>query len=88
MKTIASTLAAALIASASFAGAAFAAGDYYDGIWPGQNQKTESGDHARPVNSGVTGSIAGVNAAQQPSWNLAENTIDRGDYYEGVNRPN
>jgi len=85
VKTIASTFTAALIASASFAGAAFAAGDYYDGVWPNQDHQTESVRKTPAGSYGYTGSIS--NGARFSSWNSAENTVDRGDYYEGVNRP-
>ncbi|EUB99034.1 hypothetical protein PMI07_005315 [Rhizobium sp. CF080] len=61
MKTILSTLAAAMIASASFTGVALAEGDYYQGASKGQaavqtsrqvdNVKTGSIDQARDNDS-------------------------------------
>ena len=80
MKTIASTLAAALLASASFAGAALADGDYYDGV---------SKDRAALVDAAQTGSIRdGLSlGAQQFAQNDVASTVDNGDYYQGANRP-
>lgn len=66
MKTVLSTLAAAMIASASFAGVAFAEGDYYQGASKGQAaaQTSDKVDNVR------TGSIDRVrtydNRGDQP----------------------
>ena len=57
MKTVLSTLAAAMIATASFAGAALAEGDYYDGA-----TKTQA---AAKVDNVKTGSIAHVRASKK-----------------------
>jgi hypothetical protein len=73
-KSLASAIAAALIASASFGGAALAAGDYYDGA-----SKNAAASH---IDRTQTNSIADQRAAQAP-----DQTIDHGDYYEGANRP-
>jgi hypothetical protein len=74
MTKITSAIAAAFIASVSFAGAALAdEGDYFQGV----SKASAMVDHMQ------TGSIAkGQNADQIPA------SIGRGDYYEGVNRPN
>uniref|UniRef100_UPI003101B062 hypothetical protein n=1 Tax=Neorhizobium sp. EC2-8 TaxID=3129230 RepID=UPI003101B062 len=53
MRTILSTLAAAMIASASFAGVALAEGDYYQGASKGQAAVQTSGK----VDNVRTGSI-------------------------------
>jgi hypothetical protein len=87
MTKITSAIAAALIASASFATAALAEGNYYDGATPpsaGQQVPATHRDH-NAVSYGYTGSIA--NSAQGRDVN---GTVDlnRGDYYEGANRPN
>ncbi|MGK6317529.1 hypothetical protein [Neorhizobium sp. DT-125] len=74
MKTITSTLAAALIASASFAGAALAEGDYYEGV-----SKAPVVDHVQ------TGSVA-QNSQQHAQAVPAP--VEDGDYYAGANRPN
>lgn len=52
MKTVLSTLAAAMIASATFAGAALAEGDYYEGVSKAQT--------SAKVDDVKTGSIAQV----------------------------
>ncbi|EUB95188.1 hypothetical protein PMI07_002966 [Rhizobium sp. CF080] len=73
MTRITSAIAAALIASASFASVALADGDYYEGA----SKASATVDHVQ------TGSIAkDQNANQVPA------PISRGDYYDGVNRPN
>lgn len=74
MKTITSTFAAALIASASFAGAALAEGDYYDGA-----SKAPVVDHIQ------TGSVA--QNGQQNARDIPA-PVGHGDYYDGANRPN
>jgi hypothetical protein len=74
MKTITSTLAAALIASASFAGAALADGDYYEGV-----SKAPAVDHIQ------TGSIA---QHGQQNAQAVPASVNQGDYYDGANRPN
>ena len=70
-------LVAALVASAAYGSAALAAGDYYQGA-----DKNASESH---VDARHTGSVNGVNHSV-----LAQNdqTVNRGDYYEGANRPN
>ena len=73
-KSLASTIAAALIASASFGGAALAAGDYYEGA-----SKTTAASH---IDRTQTNSIADQRAAQAP-----DQTVDRGDYFVGATRP-
>ncbi|MFB9951279.1 hypothetical protein ACFFP0_20725 [Rhizobium puerariae] len=84
MTKIIAPLIAALIAAASFAGAALAGnGDYYEGIWP--NQASESVHKAQSDSYGYTGSIS--RAHDVSGWHLAQTAPERGDYYEGVNRP-
>ncbi|WP_440409869.1 hypothetical protein [Neorhizobium petrolearium] len=88
MKIIASTIAATLIASASFAGAALAGnGDYYEGVWP--DHTIQSAHQIQSDSYGYTGSISrAYGVDQQGGWMSAEASPDRGDYYEGINRPN
>jgi len=88
MKTIVSTLAAALIASASFAGAALAGGDYYEGIWPNQDHKTQSVHQAPSGSYGYTGSISSAHQRANQFAAAPPKTVGSGDYYQGVNRPN
>ncbi|WP_395517223.1 hypothetical protein [Pseudorhizobium flavum] len=76
-KSLTSTLAAALIASATFGGAALADGDYYEGA-----SKTTEASRIDRVQTGSIGDRAGY--ADQD----VRQTPDRGDYYEGANRPN
>ena len=59
MKTVLSTLAAAMIASASFAGVALAEGDYYQGATKGQ-AAVQTNDK---VDNLSTGSIDQVRAS-------------------------
>jgi hypothetical protein len=73
-KSLASTIAAALIASASFGGAALAAGDYYEGV--SQNTASQQIDRTQ------TNSIGDQGSAQ-----ASAQTVDRGDYFVGANRP-
>ena len=75
-KSLASTIAAALIASASFGGVALAAGDYYEGA----SENTA----ANQIDRTQTNSIG--ERDQRFSQSPAQ-TVDRGDYYEGANRP-
>jgi len=56
MKTVLSTLAAAMIASASFAGVALAEGDYYEGVAKSQVSANAKVDNVN------TGSIAQARA--------------------------
>ncbi|KKX28818.1 hypothetical protein [Rhizobium sp. LC145] len=78
-KSLTSTLAAALIASAAFGGAALAAGDYYEGA--SKDAATVAVDTVR------THSTAKNNGHLVLAQNDQAN-INRGDYYEGANRPN
>ena len=73
MTKITSAFAAALIASASFASVALAEGDYYDGA----AKASATVDHMQ------TGSIAQDNQQAVPAA-----PVGRGEYYNGVNRPN
>jgi hypothetical protein len=95
MSKITSTIAATLIASASFAGAAFATGDYYEGATPPsagiqhpagfQKQERHPG-----VSYGYTGSIAHATGSKTQSSQYFDGTpnLGHGDYYEGATRPN
>jgi hypothetical protein len=79
-KSLTSTFAAALIASAAFGGAALASsGDYYQG---------SSAQPAASVDLFQTSSV-GERSIQHDgvSFQLASQTPDNGDYYEGANRP-
>ncbi len=65
MKSIISTITAAMIVTASFAGAAFAEGDYYNGTSKAQATSRADG----PVDNVHTGSIEqthGGNQSGQP----------------------
>jgi hypothetical protein len=75
-KSLASTIAAALIASASFGGAALAAGDYYEGA--SQNTASQQIDRTQ-TNS--------IGDRDQRFSQASAQTVERGDYYEGANRP-
>jgi hypothetical protein len=95
MSKITSTIAATLIASASFAGAAFAAGDYYEGATPpSAGIQHPAGFQKQAQHPGVsydyTGSIARPTGSNDQSSQFFDGTsgISRGDYYEGANRPN
>ena len=78
-KSLTSTFAAALIASAAFGGAALASGDYYQGA---------SAQPAASVDLFQTSSV-GERSVQRDdaSIQVASQTPDNGDYYEGANRP-
>ncbi|MFB9951280.1 hypothetical protein ACFFP0_20730 [Rhizobium puerariae] len=95
MTRIAPALVAAMIATASFAGAALAGnGDYYEGI--DRNGTSAPANHnvvpaARShVDTFATGSIGDSRAAVRfhSTNGQIEQSPNRGDYYEGVNRPN
>jgi hypothetical protein len=74
-KSLTSTIAAAVIASVSFGGAALADGDYYVGA----SQDTASHiDRVQTSSIGERSYVAHQQVAQ---------TVNRGDYYEGANRP-
>jgi len=89
MKTIVSTLAAALIASASFAGAALAGGDYYEGVSKDKPAFSTQTAPATNFDRMSTGSIDNGYPVRQPtSRDNREFAVDHGDYYDGVNRPN
>lgn len=74
-KSLTSTIAAALIASAAFGGAALADGDFYTGA------AKEATSHLDRVHTSSIGD--GSYAGQQ----VVAQTVDNGDYYEGANRP-
>ncbi|MCJ9753681.1 hypothetical protein MOV61_23450 [Neorhizobium sp. BETTINA12A] len=96
MSKITSTIAATLIATASFATAALASGGtYYEGAVepaPGEqasaaHQTAPKGHH--PVSYGYTGSISHATGADQSGKGFDGTvTLNRGDYYEGAVRPN
>ena len=76
-KSLTSTIAAVLLASVTFGGAALAAGDYYEGA--SQNNVRHS-----QIDRTQTGSIGD----RDPRGSAASaQTVDRGDYYTGANRP-
>ncbi len=92
MSKITSTIAATLIATASFATAALASGGtYYEGaVEPAPSQPVASSHQAAPkarhpgVSYGYTGSVSqGSNHSFDGTV-----TLNRGDYYEGAVRPN
>ena len=74
-KSLTSTIAAALIASAAFGGAALADGDFYTGA---SKEATNQLDRVH------TSSIGDRSYADQQ---VIAQTVDNGDYYEGANRP-
>ncbi len=74
-KSLTSTFAAALIASAAFGGAALAAGDYYDGV------SKDASSHIDRFQTSSTGD------RYQAAHGVAYQTPDQGDYYDGINRP-
>jgi hypothetical protein len=95
MSKITSTIAATLIATASFATAALASGGtYYEGaVEPAPGQSVASSHQVAPkaqrpgVSYGYTGSVAQANSQSGQSFDGTVN-LSRGDYYEGANRPN
>ncbi|KKX28819.1 hypothetical protein [Rhizobium sp. LC145] len=70
-------LVAALVASAAYGSAALAAGDYYQGADKNASQSHVDARHTGSINSGNHSVLA-----------QNDQTINRGDYYEGANRPN
>jgi len=79
MKTIASTFAAVLIASAAFASAAQASeGEYYEGA-------SERPAEVVAIDRSTTGSIKSAGQVRQPT--SRDNRVfahSHGDYYQGV----
>ena len=80
-------IAAALIASAAFASTA-SAFDYYQGVLPAaglpEKHSAQNVD-SKSASYGYTGSIAGVQNGRDADGTVV---LNRGDYYEGANRPN
>jgi hypothetical protein len=72
---------AALIAFAAFGSAALASGDYYQGVYP---------EAAAAVDTFQTSSIRDASRAPRhdAAVQVAGESVDHGDYYEGANRPN
>ncbi|OHV75694.1 hypothetical protein [Rhizobium sp. LCM 4573] len=70
-------LVAALVASAAYGSAALAAGDYYQGADKNASQSHVDARHTGSINSGNHSVLA-----------QNDQTVNRGDYYEGANRPN
>ncbi|TKT46318.1 hypothetical protein FDR95_22795 [Rhizobiaceae bacterium LC148] len=68
---------AAVVASTTFGGAALAAGDYYQGADKNVSESHVDARHTGSINSGNHSVLA-----------QNDQTINRGDYYEGANRPN
>ena len=78
-KSLTSTFAAALIASAAFGSAALASsGDYYQG---------SSAQPAASVDLFQTSSVRERSIHDGTTFQIAGQTPDNGDYYEGANRP-
>lgn len=72
-------LAAALVASAAYSTAALASGDYYEGTITEQ---------AVSVDTFQTSSIqARTHFDNAAAFEVADQSPDHGDYYEGANRP-
>ncbi|CDZ48199.1 hypothetical protein [Neorhizobium galegae] len=94
MSKFTSTIAATLIATASFATAALASGGtYYEGaVEPAPSQSVASSHQAAPkaqhpgVSYGHTGSVSSAQGSSQSFDGTV--TLNRGDYYEGAVRPN
>ena len=80
LKSIRSSLAISLVASAAFGGAALASGDYYDGA---------SAETAATVDLFQTSSIGTEAKADRAAGVTAvsDQSVDHGDYYQGANRP-
>ncbi|OHV84481.1 hypothetical protein [Rhizobium sp. LCM 4573] len=76
MTRITSALAAAFIASVSFATAALAEGDYYEGV---SNAPAASVSIDRMSTAGIV---------HEADASKTQVTIDRGDFFDGANRPN
>ncbi len=74
-KSLSSTLAAAVIASAAFGSAALASGNYYPGV------------SSEPVTTIDSFQTSSVGDRYQAPVQVAGQTADHGDYYQGVNRP-
>lgn len=88
MTKITSAIAAAVLASVSFATAALAdEGDYYQGAnRPVAGQQASTWHNERgAVSYGYTGSIANAQNGRDADGTVI---LNRGDYYEGANRPN
>ncbi|CDZ52910.1 hypothetical protein [Neorhizobium galegae] len=97
MSKITSTIAATLIATASFATAALASGGtYYEGATETTaSQPAASSHQAAPkarhtgVSYGYTSSVAHAAGADQSGKGFDGTVVlNRGDYYEGAVRPN
>ena len=76
-KSLTSAFAAALIASATFGSAALAAGDYYEGVSPHAVRHSQ-------IDRTQTNSIG---ERDQRLTQAPAQHVNRGDYYEGANRP-
>ena len=81
LKSIRTTVAVALVASAGFSGAAFASGDYYDGV---SAEPTASVDLFQT--SSIESSVAPA-VRHAPAVATAGESVDHGEYYTGANRP-
>ena len=77
-KSLTSTFAAALIASATFGGAALAAGDYYEGA------SSNAAVRHNQIDRTQTNSIG---ERDQRLTQAPTQHVNPGDYYEGANRP-
>ena len=83
-KTLISTLAAALIASAAVSSAALAAGSYTQGNDRGY-ANSQAVDHYQTNSVDNRGYETHQRGVMQDH---GQRTINRGDYYEGTQRPN
>ncbi len=74
------TVIAALVGSAAFGSAALASGNYYPGV---------SSEAPAAVDTFQTSSIVRQSAVSKDASTveLASQSVDTGDYYQGANRP-
>lgn len=80
LKSIRSTLAIGLVASAAFGGAALASGEYYDGA---SAEPTASVDLFQTSSVGTD-----VQAKRAVGMSaVSDQSVDHGDYYQGASRP-
>ena len=88
MKTVLSTLAAVMIASASFAGVALADGNYYEGVQQAAPVASANVDRASTgsiVTNRQDGQLLFSNGGSRDN---RASDLNSGDYYNGANRPN
>lgn len=75
MTRVTAAVIATVVAMPLFSGVSFAEGDYYEGA---SKQRMETA-----ISRDSTGSVSSFQVAEGD-----QATVDHGDYYEGVTRPN